>query len=279
MAFQGLQRAAHQSPAPQPPRRVEEIEVAVVRERRQRPVKRIARRQERQVEDPSVERDHGGAAADPVRDLRQLRPLLAGVAHEELPHFESVVDEPPDADEERVGAGAAAQARGLGVDERRARHVDVGQRRAPRQLGQAPGGCRQRLAQGGAPVRLVGGARMGVHEAPAVGVGGDGAGQHAFDGRRVERGLPTGLGRRGVPWRGAIGRIEPRRSVTARGAGAERRGGIGGIPLLGGAAAPLRPWQPRRSEADAEAGQAGDEFRVGRRCALGWHVGGLWSVF
>ena len=76
--------------------------------------------QQRQVEAAAVERDDGARTGQQRLERRQQRRLVVEVTHEVLQHDQASVLHPRDADQERVGPGAAGEPGGLGVEEEEA---------------------------------------------------------------------------------------------------------------------------------------------------------------
>ncbi len=127
-----LQAAGLESLLPQPPRRVEEVQVRHLPEGEAAAVQAEAGVEERDVEGLPVVGDDAREAGEVFFEGLQQRPLLVIVAHEVLPHLEAVALEPARADQEGGGAGAAGETRGLGVQEDRFPQVEAGRGRAPR---------------------------------------------------------------------------------------------------------------------------------------------------
>src|SRR4029450_4905134 len=75
-----------------------------------------ARLQQREIEAAAVVRHEAVELPEHRLQCAQERRLLVEVAHEELPHLEVLTIEEAHADQEGVGAGAARQAGGLGVE-------------------------------------------------------------------------------------------------------------------------------------------------------------------
>ncbi len=84
-----------------------------------------ARAQERPVEGLAVVADDRRRLLAAPGEVAKHRRLGAGARKEELAHAERLVLEEGHAEEERQRAGAAAQARGLGVDEEELLRIDV----------------------------------------------------------------------------------------------------------------------------------------------------------
>ena len=104
-------------PPPELARRVQHVEVRHVRERRLEAMELVARLDERHVEGPAVE---GHQAVEALRQRRErVEQLAFGLvaAEEELPGVKAVGVEEAASDQEGERSGAAAEARGLEVEE------------------------------------------------------------------------------------------------------------------------------------------------------------------
>ena len=207
-------------PPPELARRVQHVEVRHLRERRLEAVELVARLDERHVEGPAVE---GHQAVEALRQRRErVEQLAFGLvaAEEELPRVEAVGVEEPAADQEGERPGAAAEARGLEVEEQQRPDRSERRRASARRSGSArlptPGGW---AAPRVAPPRP-------VHPPPGWPA-------------------PAGTGparRRTAP--------RPRGRAASRGrSGARARRSRGRLPRAG-----RSPPRPRRSARVAEAG-------------------------
>lgn len=109
------QTAAFGDGAPEASRRMQEVDVGQVGQ--PQPAEGRPRLQQRPVERPAVERDEAARLFQLAEEGVEDRFLFVVVAHEVLSNAEGVADEATDADQECVGAGAALEPGGLGVDE------------------------------------------------------------------------------------------------------------------------------------------------------------------
>src|SRR6185295_12546673 len=99
----------------------------------------VARLEERDVEGAPVERDDAGEAPQVLGQPPQERRLLRVIPHEVLPDAEAIPVDEAEAHEERGGAGAPGEPRGLGVEEGRLAQVESGESRLAAQDGDGVG--------------------------------------------------------------------------------------------------------------------------------------------
>ena len=111
----GSEAAVDQSRAPEPPGGAEQVHVEDLAGKPS-PAEHEARLEQRQVEAGPVVRDEAVELPERLLEHGEQRGLLVEIAHEELAHLELVAVEEADADQERVGAGAAREPGGLGVE-------------------------------------------------------------------------------------------------------------------------------------------------------------------
>jgi len=128
--------------------------------------------EQRHVESLAVERDQGRARLEECTYRREQSGLLRRIAHEELSQAKRLAVEAPDANQERVGACAAGQPRGLGVQEGQRIGCGFGDSRITGPLGKCP--QRRGVAQRRPPVPVIGGVAL-------------------FDDKRRPAGCPTEL--------------------------------------------------------------------------------------
>ena len=133
---------------PQPPRRVEHVDVRPVGERKGQSMEQVARFDQRHVERTAVERDERLVIRHPRADFGQQRPLVLESRQQILPHVNRLVFEDGETDEEGLRAGAARQPGGLEIEEQQ---VARGRSGAGAQRPGTPENLQRILARGDGP--------------------------------------------------------------------------------------------------------------------------------
>ena len=105
-------RTRHRGPLlPQPPRRMQQVEMRHINQRARQPMQQVPRLDERDIEAPAVERDERVVTRRPLGHHPQQRTFVLEARQQELAESQAAVFDDRAAHEKRLRAGAARPAR------------------------------------------------------------------------------------------------------------------------------------------------------------------------